>query len=371
MKKRIGIYLLNIIAATGFGFSGLNSQILQDTAIVRRINEGLDAMYNLEFNEAESIFNSIYSLYPDHPVSFLLKGINTYWKYYPLTADSPARNIFEDNLKHCIRFSEEKPYSEEYEAESILTNICARALLALFYADNGLVLNVIPLVTGTYKYLRKSFELVLYYSDFYFFTGIYNYYREAYPRVKPVYKTLASLFPPGDMMRGLRELVIAAEKSIFLRAEAYSILSWIYTGFENNFLQASVYSGVLSNRYPANLYFRSMHIKNLLLLKQYDKAEEIIRNQGNIASGSFFDGQLMVFNGILQEKKYKDYSLAGDLYEKGINILSRLGEFGNEYCAYAYFGLSRICEQSGNKTCKKSYHKKAEELATFKRINFD
>lgn len=371
MQKRIRFYLLNIIAIICFGFSGLNSQILQDTAVVRRINEGLDAMYNLEFNEAESIFNSIYSLYPDHPVSYLLRGINAYWKYYPLVTDSPARSIFEDNLRHCIRFSEEKPYSEKFEAESILTNICARAILALFYADNGLVLNVIPLVSGTYRYLRKSFELVSYYSDFYFFTGIYNYYREAYPRVHPVYKTLASLFPPGDMTKGLRELGIAAEKSIFLKAEAYSILSWIYTGFENNYLNASVYSGILINRYPANMYFRSMHIKNLLLLKKYDKAEEIIRKQENTASESFFDGQLMVFNAILQEKKYKNYSLAGDLYEKGINILSQLGEFGNEYCAYAYFGLSRVCEYSGNKTCRKSYRRKAEELATFKRISFD
>lgn len=371
MKKRIRFCLVNIIAVACFGFSGLNSQILQDTAIVRKINEGLDAMYNLEFNEAESIFNSIYSLYPEHPVSYLLRGINTYWKYYPLVTNSPARGNFEENLRLCIRLSEEKQYSEEHEAESILTNICARAILALFYADNGLVLNVIPLVSGTYKYLRKSFELVSYYSDFYFFTGIYNYYREAYPRVRPVYKTLASLFPPGDMLKGLRELGVAAEKSIFLKAEAYSILSWIYTGFENNFLQASVYSGILINRYPANLYFRSMHIKNLLILKQYDKVEEIINNQENISSVSFFDGQIMVFSGILQEKKYKNYSLASDLYEKGINILSQLGEFGNEYCAYAYFGLSRVCEYSGNKTCKKSYRRKAEELATFKRINFD
>ncbi|NSW93405.1 MAG: hypothetical protein HPY62_01715 [Bacteroidales bacterium] len=371
MKKRLVLYLFVFTSVICCDISGLNSQVLQDTSIVRKINEGLDAMYNLEFKKADDFFDGIYRLYPDHPVSYLLKGINTYWKYYPLVADSPARSIFEENLKNCIRLSEEKPYSENYEAESILVNICARALLALFYADNGLVINVVPLVSGTYKYLRKSFELVAYYSDFYFFTGIYNYYREAYPRVRPVYKTLASLFPPGDMAKGLRELVTAAEKSIFLKVEAYSILTWIYTGFENNFLQASLYSNTLTNRYPANLYFKSMHIKNLLLLKQYDKAESLAKEMEQTASGAFFMGQLMVFNALIQENKYKNYDLAKKLYERGINTLSQLGEFGNEYSAYAYFGLSRVCESSGDKTCKKSYRRKAEELATFKKINFD
>ena len=67
--------------------------------------------------------------------------------------------------------------------------------------------------------------LPTYYSDFYFFTGVYNYYREAYPEAYPVYKPLALLFPKGSKTKGLEDLLIASKNSIFLKAEAFSFLS--------------------------------------------------------------------------------------------------------------------------------------------------
>ena len=62
------------------------------------------------------------------------------------------------------------------------------------------------------------------YPDFYFFTGLYNYYREAYPEAHPIYKVLAFLFPRGDREKGSAELQNAGANSIMLKAEAYSFL---------------------------------------------------------------------------------------------------------------------------------------------------
>ena len=44
--------------------------------------------------------------------------------------------------------------------------------------------------------------------------------------------------------------------------------------------------------------------------------------------------------------------------------------YGNEYAAYAYFGLSRISEANGDKKARKAFHKKAVDLAVFKNIDF-
>jgi len=60
-----------------------------------------------------------------------------------------------------------------------------------------------------------------------------------------------------------------------------------------------------------------------------------------------------------------------DLYNKGIIEMSFTGNYGNEYAAYAYFGLSRICDTREEKHSKKIYRDRATKLAEFKKITFD
>ena len=142
----------------------------------------------------------------------------------------------------------------------------------------------------------------------------FNYYREVYPRIYPVYKALVAPFPRGNETKGLAELARAAESSLFLRAESYFILSWIYNGYANDFIKSALYSKILAGRYPENLLFRASHIRNLLLLKRYNEAEEIMSSTGKTGN-RFFNAQLLVFNGIVQEKKYRNYTRARELYE--------------------------------------------------------
>jgi hypothetical protein len=114
-----------------------------------------------------------------------------------------------------------------------------------------------------------------------------------------------------------------------------------------------------------------MHIKNLLLMHQYDEAEEIVRSSGVQSSNPYYQVQLTIFNGIIQEKKYHNYNLAQEYYKKGITDVSFFRDYGNEFAAYAYFGLSRMSEVNGDKRGKKIYRKKALELADFKKIDFN
>ncbi len=349
----------------------LMAQMLHDTLTSRKIKTGIDYMYNMEFDKASGIFSEIEKHYPGHPVNYLLKGIFSYWKHYPMLPTSAAHEAFENNLRKCIDLCYEEPYSTNYESESLLANVCSRGLLLLYYNDNDMSMKVIPLATGTFRFIMRSFDHVSVFADFYFPTGIYNYYREAYPRMNPIYKPLASLFPPGDIVRGLSELGKAAELSIFLKAESYAILTYIYAGFENDFLKALLYSRTLTCKYPANPYYKALHIRNLLIIKDYNQAESIINAAGSNSGNVYLDAQLLVFKGIIQEKKYRNYIKAKDLYENGITTIAFAGDFGNEYCGYAYLGLSRICEYNGDIAGKKAFRKKGLNLIDFKKITFD
>ena len=364
-------YVLSTIVLTFFfllGTASLNGQILNDSNSVTLIKKSIDYVYNFKFDNADKVNQELIKLYPGHPLNYLLKGMITYWKNYPLITTSEQRESFESDMRQCINLCD-KIKKPSNEAEILLVNLCARGFLLLFYTDNDLSFEVFPIASSTYQCIRRSFEFTAEYLDLFFFTGIYNYYREAYPEAHPVYKTLAFLFPKGNKIKGLNDLQMVASNSILLKAEAYAFLTDIYLYFENNFPKATSYSKNLHVIYPDNPRYLGTYIKNLLLIKHYDEAEKELQSASSI-NNSFLQVQITIFKGIIQEKKYHNLKLAEQLYSDGIRAISGFRTFGEEYAAYAYFGLSRISEKKGNITDQKNYRKLALKLSDNKNIDF-
>jgi len=350
--------------------ASVNAQLYQDTTALNLIRENVDYIYNLQFDDARELYTKVIQSYPDHPIRFILRGLMTYWDNYPLLYTSPAHVSFEEDMRQCIRLSESNN-NPAYEAEYLLVNLCARAMLLMFYADNGVTMEVIPLIISTYKYLRRSFDFSSSCTDLYYYTGLYNYYRVAYPKAHPIYKSLALLFPKGDIERGLNELQNAAKNSVVLRAESCFILTWIYLFYENSYPDALFYCKALNEKYPENELYTALNIQNLLLMKKYDEAEKMIAESPEEGENSYFQAQLTIFKGILEEIKYNDYKLAEQYYLKGIHDISPYNAYGNEYAAYAYYGLSRINNANGERKASKTYRKEAIKLGDYEKIKFD
>jgi hypothetical protein len=353
-----------------FSNSSTDAQLLYDTANLNLVRKDIDCIYNMHFNDARELYKRITVAYPDHPVVYLIRGMITYWENYPLAKSGPLKASFEEDLRECIRISE-KSSNPAHEVEYLLANLCARGFLLLYYSDNNLVMDVIPLATGTYKYLMHSFNFTSECPDLYYFTGVYNYYRDAYPRAYPVYKPLVMLFPAGDLQTGLRELNMAAVNSVVLRAESLLLLSKIYVDFENNFSPGIIYSGQLIQHYPDNPNFQAIYLRNLLLLKNYDEADTLVESIAKESANKYLQAQLSFFKGILREKKYLDNISARQYYKKGLLDISSFGDYGDEYAAYCYFGLSRISWANGEKNESEMYRREALRLAAFKNIDFD
>jgi hypothetical protein len=365
LKNRPSGFILFLLVQSWMIFPDAGAQILKDTSSVEQVNRYIDNIYNFQFREAEIEFARIRKSYPDHPVTYLMNGMKTYWENYPLITTSAKRPDFERDMRRCIELCETRP-DPDNEAEYLLANLCARGLLLLFYADNDLTREVIPLATSTYKYLRRSFDYENTYSDFSYFTGLYNYYREAYPEAHPVYKPLTALFPKGDKKKGLKELNRAAGKSIVLKAESTTFLSYIYLTYENNYYEAVGFSQALHDRYPSNEQYLGELIKNLLLIRKYDEAEKNINSDLAKTGGTFFKAQISIFNGLLQEKKYQNYLSARQFYEKGIKEISAYGNYADEIGSVAWMGLSRIAAAHGDKHGSNSFRKKGMDLTSFK-----
>jgi hypothetical protein len=307
--------------------------------------------------------------YPDHPVVFLLKGMIIYWENYPLMASSGASRDFEDQMRICIDKCDN--FNDDNEAEFLLTNLCARGSLLAYYVGNDLQTKVFSLARTSYRYLRRSFDFSGIFSDFYFFTGLYNYYREAYPEAHPVYKPLFAVFPRGDMGKGLYQLRTAFKEAIFLKAETSTFLSSIYKYYENNFRDASYFSRTIYKDYPLNFVYRINFIEDLLLARKYEEAEKLIDNPVSKTNNGYYNAQLAILRGILYEKKYGDMIKAEEEYTAGIEEISEYSNYGEQHTAYAYFGLSRISALNNDGHNQKLYRRKALNMTGFGHISFD
>lgn len=363
MYTRLGFVLFFLLPGISKG------QILRDKDSFETVKKGVECIYNMQFEEAREAFGHIGDLHPGHPAFYLLRGMTTYWENFPLTSSSPAQTSFENDLRTCISNCEK--FASEDEAEYLLTNLCARGLLLLFYSDNNMSGKVMPLAAGTYGYLRKAFGFTGAYADFYFFTGLYNYYREAYPEAHPIYKSFAFVFPKGDKPRGLQELQAASKNSIVLKAESSLFLAYIWQFYENDYPKSLSVSRSLNRLYPDNDQFRASLVKSLLLDKRYDEADSLIILGFQESANSYVKAELVVMKGIVQEKKYRNYALAGKFYMEGVDAMASFGDFGNEFAAYSYFGLSRICAYTNRESERRQYRKKAHELTDFRTVSFD
>ncbi len=123
--------------------------------------------------------------------------------------------------------------------------------------------------------------------------------------------------------------------------------------------------------YPENDLYLAIYVRNLLLMKKYNEAEQLIPALPEEQVNKFFQAQFIILKGIIQEKRYHDNNLALQYYNNGLSYISLSGTYWNEYAAYAYLGLSRICDDNGEKHTRKIYRKEAMKLADFKKINFD
>jgi hypothetical protein len=325
------------------------------------IKQNIAFIYNRQFREAEELFSKIEARYRSHPAIRLMRGMMVYWQNYPLTPTSPESRTFNDLLRKCIAECEQKEKGED-DPEILLTNLCARGLLLMHYSENNLSWEVMPLAASSYKYLRQAFRFTDTYPDFYFFTGLYNYYREAYPDLYPIYKTFVFVFPKGDRRGGIEQLVNASESAIFLRAESLSFLTLIYHDFEKDYAQSLMISSRLFGMHPGNGQYRLNYARNLIHQKRYVEAEKTLSSV-NLSDNGYFRAEFKILKGVLYELAYSDPVKAEQNYLEGRKEIEPYGYIGNEFNSYACFGLSRIYKSRNNEPEYKRYRKLGQDLS--------
>ncbi len=345
--------------------------ILSDQKAVGEIEQQLNMIYNFQFDQFDSYYQEISLKYPEHPLPDLFYSIKIYWQHFPVTTQSDYHQMYVDLISQAINKADALLEKDKNNIEASFISLMSRLLLMQYYADNHQSSEVRPYVRKAYQLTKKGFDLTDEFTDFNFSTGLYNYYREAYPEKHPAYKPIAFFFPSGDRELGFEQLEYTWKHGIFLDAESLSFLVFISLNFEGNYHKSARYTRELHHEYPDNPLYLSYRIRTLLLLERYNRAEQLVEKlEKNQFYNDFFRMMANIYKGILEEKKHKNYSKAEQHYLSAIRLSEKYLPFANGRISYAYFGLSRIWK---NKDPDKSsdYRKKALDLSSYKHLTFD
>ena len=332
------------------------------------LKKELNYIYNYQFDEAYSTLDKVKAIADNHPVVPFVEGLILYWRNNPLMENSKDAPKFVSYMERCMFMSDSirKIKNNKNDVESTFFSLISRAMLMLHYADNEQSLKVIPYADEAYSLTQRGSNMKDEFAEFYFSTGLYNYYRMAYPEAHPVYKPLLVVFKSGNKQEGLEQIKYASENTVFLRVESKLYLSYIYLHYKNNPEETLSLVTELFNEFPNNHYFLARQAELLILNYKYQEAMPLVKELLSYGSDDLFSIMKgFIFKGIIEEKVNNDYIVAKKNYQDGIKLANEFKIWGNLYKAYAYKGLSRIAEEEGDEAKRKEYLKLANKNAIY------
>lgn len=278
-KKKLFQYLnsfLLLILIFSFSFPKINFS--QNGRFDSLVTSGINQIYNIEFENADSTFTKLEKEFPKHPAGKFFKAMIIWWK---ITLDPDNENydeLFEDKLEEVIDFCDELLDEDEKNVDAIFFKGGSLGFRGRLYAyrkdwfDAALDgKDALPLVYEAYEIDPTNEDVKLGF-------GIYNYYAEAIPEKYPFIKPAMIFFPSGNKKLGIKQLKTAAKKAKYAAIEAKFFLMTLYYQFEEDYGKALVYAEELTEAFPNNPTFEKYHGRIYIKKGNYNRATPIFQD---------------------------------------------------------------------------------------------
>jgi hypothetical protein len=350
---------------------GSNAQvlILDDKAALDSMKKGVDLVYNFQFEKADQTVKKLKPKYGNHPSFLLFYSIFNFYKNFPIGSKPKEYSSYIKSLNDVILQSEKLKKKHPKSPEPDFYNMMGNLMLARHQSEDGEYIKAVNSTRKAYGFIKKGFDLKKVNSEFYFSTGLYNYYRIAFPENHPIYKSFTVFFPIGDKVLGLKDLEIAIQKSLFSKAEAMVFSTLIYLRDEYNIPQSLKYATMLRENYPSNWLFSILYAECLLESKKSDLAEPIIakllmRNESAaLLSGYYLRGLDEIQKGNIDAAKWS--------FQKALAYGKSKDRLTKGFVGLCYGELGKIARDEGKLDWTKKYFKQALDNCSFKKVKQD
>jgi hypothetical protein len=333
------------------------------------MTRAVDLMYNFQFDKANHVLSKFRPKYNNHPGFVLFYSILQFWKNIPIGTKPKEYAAYEKSLNFVIsqgeRLAEKHPKSPEPGYYIMMANL----ILARHHSEEGEYIKAVNETRKAYAWIKKGFDLKHAYPEYYFSTGLYNYYRVAFPENHPLYNSFTVFFPNGNKALGIKDLDLASQKSLFSKAEAFVFLCMIHMRDEYNIPVSLKYSTTLHENYPGNWLFSIVYAECLLESKKAELAEPIInRLLGRSESASLLAGYYLkgLFEKLQGNPEGSKWALQKALmYGKGKDRLTK------GFIGLTYNELAKLALEEGKKDWAKKYFRLALDNCAFRKVKRD
>jgi len=341
--------------------------LLLDKDVQIESTEGINSMYNFEFERADAQFRWLKKKYPWHPLPYFLLGLSQWWRIVPnieITQYDASMMMYMDS---SILLAEHI-FNQGSTVEGGFFLSASYAFKGRLLAERHAWRKAASAGKSAMKYLEYCRNHDEFGSEILFGDALYNYYAVWIPENYPILKPIMLFFKDGDKALGLKQLKEVANNAFFTRTEAQYFLMRIMANEEDNRQQALFISDYLHNIYPDNPYFHRFYARMLYANGQYRKAEKeslsilhkietgfvgYEQNSGRYAS--FFLGEIYKGHGEVEKAK-NSYALC-------IQFGDEIGAQDKGYYQYSLLSLGDFEMEEGHNEAAKEHYKRVKKIA--------
>jgi len=328
--------------------------ILEDSMLIDRISRTLDLIYNFEFDNACQEIDTLENQLGDHPANHLLRSMILYWRDRPFKEDTNPYLEYQKELETAIELAVPFQENENLREEGEFYIMAGYGLLADFYNSVGHRMKAVGSAKKAYNSLKLGFALKEKFPDFYFSSGVYNYYREKFPELHPFYKTFLWVFMNGDIDLGLEQIKVATEAGVFMQREAFIYLFHIYLRYENKPDLALPYTQILVDRFPGNYRFKCLYIESMIYNNNDSISKDLLDSLIN-HNDIYYQLAGNMFSGLISEQLDK-IEAARYYLRIALEKYEEMGRNDGHYLSLIYMGMARIAlDQDDDENARKYY----------------
>ena len=353
-----------MILTLQFAFIRGQNNILDKPEILKRVEECLYNTYGCNFEEARQLQQELQKAIPRHPAPYFLNALIVYWENFPLLPDDPKVESFEDAMEQTIAHAEIIGSKDDGVMESVFFEMHARAFRGMYWADNGKATKLLADIDNMYRSTMKGIEYKEVFNEFYFSSGLYNYYIDAYVEKHPIYKPIASLFREGSREVGLKELQYAIDHTTYLKYESLLFMSLLQLNYELDYEKSLEYMSQLYNLFPKNIYYLGQYLIILMHDQKFTLASAI-NDKLKKSKDHFSQVIYHMTRGFIEENKGEDFRVAKKHYRQVIDYYDEFGPISGLYVSIAYAGLGRIAEVEGNEREARKLRRKSRQHSSY------
>jgi len=248
-----------------------------DIIFKKDIYNGFDAIYNFQFQRADSIVRKVKIDNKDKAGGYLLAANYYWWLIISGENTETNRKLYQENLALALS-KVGLAKTKQFTNEDLYCIISVYAYRSRLEAMNKNYIKALSNVNNCISTMKKTFGKESEFEPFKLTTGIYNFSIQQVRSKHPYLFPYTVFLPAGDKKRGIEMLnTIAFSNDNLLSTEANYFLMKIYLEEDVNYKESLKYGWKLVSDYKPNLLYRYYYFKSLLLSGKMELALEQIR----------------------------------------------------------------------------------------------